>query len=1154
MKRLAFILTTLVSFLPSVSFFAAFAEAEKSAADLLRSGDEAFRDGKYSAAVEFHHSALRKDETNFTARLKLIELLARIEGREDEATTEIDIALGMESLSAEQIRSIAQICAENGFPDRAKAAYKVLLTRDPQDLSALVKVIEVLESKEEVEWARGKIEAYEKNPSSTVEGLEKIAAKCVERSQWGLAAASYERILARDEKNLKALLGMGECLKRQGKCWEASVKLGQAFQLYRERPEPLIAVGELSLRMGEYGAAEAAFGEARRIDPKSVEALDGYAGVLFSTGRYGEARETLRKALETMPDSPVFLVSLGWVLNYVGEYELAQEHFRKALEVKPGYPDAILGLGMSYRETGKLELAREQFLRLYDFWDARVREPHLVEAGDMVDVAVACDLTDNPQDALDVLEQALKKDPTDTEALLWEARIFAERHQPTDAMRELQKLLSVNPNHPEARANVAAIAIEAGQYDVAAESCERALKTNPSLIRALDLLSSIQLLDFEYAKAEETVKKALAINPRSLSSLSHLASCYWQQGKRDAYEEIRSKVLETSPVYSEFYWIVAKACETKRRNEEAIKLLKEAIALNPDYAPAYTTIGILLMREGEEEEAETYLRRSYQLDSYNPKTTNFINLLEHMKRNFASTRTEHFVFRWDGEKDTALGFFLPEYAEQVYRKVCQEYGYEPRNPTLVEIFDSHDQFSARIVGLPYVATVGASLGKVVAADSPRSALFSWRDVLRHEFVHVVNLQQSKMHIPFWLTEGLATRHEESPLPAAWDGFVARMLFLGRIIPLEELNSYFTRPRTPAHKQAAYAEASLICRYLHEKHGPHVIKKMIETYGENAPTAEVIQRCLSTSEEEFEQEIERYIFAKAKEQMASPVFLQGDRELVAQRLKERPEDVLLKVAQARLLFHGAQSGPPLQREAKADEAVKALEELADDERAALAAWLALAEIHLGLREYDEAKIASIEATAIDQKNSVAHRCLGIAHQSTGDEHEAVKELEIAARLKPQSEDAWYTLVQLYSRRKDEEGIIRALEGAALADRRNVQTSKKLVGIYLSRKEYGKATEVLERVLGYDLYDVEIYRLLVEAHRNAGDEKGAARYAEIGAEAACAMAKSLTPLRKDKAVELLRAALELNPKHERATKLLGQLEKDASPRTPKDEGGA
>lgn len=1110
----------------------------KSSAEFVQRGDEAFELGRYSAAVEFYRSALKRDEGNFTVRLKLIELLARLAGREDEARKEMDVALGVEDLSPHQLRLLAEICSRNGFPEKAKLAYESLLEMNPDDLSALGKLIDALLSEKDFEQAREKIELYGKSASSTIEGLELIAAKCVEHWQYDLARIAYEGVLKRDEKNLPALLAIAECLVRLGKLSEAAEKLSSAAEGHPEQAAPSARLGMVFLRKGDYGRAEDAFGKALDMEPGSVEAADGYAKVMSFTGRYDEARQTLERALETNPDSPALLVSLGRLLNYVGEYELAGERFEKALAAKPGYAEAILGLGMTYWETGKLDLAREQLHSLYDFWDTRVDELDSVRPQDMLAVAIACALTDNPQDAIGVLEKALKKDPTNTDSLLWEGRLFAERHQPTDARRELQKVLAINPKHPEAHAELASIYLESSQFGLAAEACQQALKTNPRLIRALDLLSSIQILDFEYEKAEETVQKALAINPRSLSSLSHLASCYWQQRKKDNYEKVRREVFEINPVYGEFYLIVARACENKRRNEEAIELLKEAVALKADYAPAYTRIGILLMREGEEEEAEKYLRRSYRLDSYNPRTTNFINLLEHMKRNFVSTRTEHFLIKWEKEKGSILKYFLPEYLEEVYRAVCGEFGYEPKNPTLVEIFESHDQFSARIVGLPFIATVGASLGKVVAADSPKRASFDWKDVLRHEFVHVVNLQQSRMQIPFWLTEGLATHHEESPLPAEWDGLIQRMLYLGRIIPLADLNSYFTRPKTQMHKQAAYAESYLICRYLYEKFGREVIRKMIEMYGQDYSTEEVIPCCLGMSAGEFERKIQDYIFAEAKEKRIAPLFLPGDGKLIGDRLKDDPENSFVKVAQARWLY-GRAVAPRVADMAKLDQATQILVKIIEENPRARGAYATLSEIHLARRKYEEAKHAALKAIAVDDKDFQARRCLGIAYERTNEIEEAIAELEKAIALYPRASGLWIALRLLYAKEEDEVGRARALEGLVRARPKNVRASKMLAGAYLSNDDHDRGIELLEGAIRYTLYDAEIYALLVVALEGKGSWKTARRYAEIGAGAAYLTAESLMPYQKERVLKLLKLALELNPSHEKAQSLLERI---------------
>ena len=1121
-----------------IASWAATEPDEDRSEDFVRMGDEAFRAGRYSAAVDLYRSAVSQDGANFPARLKLIELLARLAGREEEARREVDIALGRTDLAAEEIRRIADICLKNGFPDKAILAFQSVLTLCPEDGASLEGLVLVLLSEKKTDEAKQAVESYSSNAGASMEGLEQVGASCLGRIKYDLARTVYEAILSRDERHPEGLLGVSRCLIGAGHLPEADERLSQAAEWHPEHAEIWTAWGEVLLRKGEYEKAGQAFQKALSVAPEGEDAAVGYADVFRATGRYSEARESLERALKRSPDSAALRVSLGNLLDEVGEDSSARRQFEEALESRPGYPEALFGLGRLLLESGKREAGVEQLHRLYDFWDARVADLDAIEARDMIAVAAGCSLTDNPQDAVSVLERALKKDPTNTEALLWEARLFLERHQPGDARRELSKLLSINPHHAEGHAELAAIYSANGEYDLAAESCEKALETNPNLVRALDVLSSIQLLDFQYTSAEETARKALEVNRRSLSSLSHLASCFYQQRKKEAYEEIRKTVFEINPTYSEFYSIVALGCEQKRRNEEAMELLQKAIALRPDDAAAHTKMGALLMREGEEEQAEGYLRKSYRLDPYNPRTTNFINLLEHMKREFVSCRTEHFLLRWEKDKGRVLERFLPEHVEEVYGEVCGEFGYEPRNPTLIEIFESHDQFSARIVGLPFIATVGASLGKVVAMDSPKSGAFDWKDVLRHEFVHVVNLQQTTMQIPFWLTEGLATLHEDSPLPPEWDRLLQRMLYLGEIIPLKELNSYFTRPRTQLHKQAAYAESRLICQYLYDEFGPEVVRKRISLYGENISTEEVLRQALSLSIEEFESKTAEYIFAAAREQRIAPLFLPGDGERIGQLVSERPEDPLLEVARARLLAEEAlRARPP--DPGKLDTATRILTEVIEKEPTARGAYASLAGIHLFREGYAEALDAGQKALAIDEKDFLARRYLGFTYQRMNEPQKAIEELQKAAELYPRAAEVWLTLQALCAKEKDEAGTAHALEGRLRANPKDVPALMTIAQTCLANGDHPKATELLTRGLRCNLYDGELYRLLVDAYEGMGKWKTARPCAEIGAEAAYIGAASLVPYQREKVVSLLKLALELNPEHERARALQRQL---------------
>ena len=46
--------------------------------------------------------------------------------------------------------------------------------------------------------------------------------------------------------------------------------------------------------------------------------------------------------------------------------------------------------------------------------------------------------------------------------------------------------------------------------------------------------------------------------------------------------------------------------------------------------------------------------------------------------------------------------------------------------------------------------------------------FNWGRVIRHEMVHIFNLEQTNFQVPHWLTEGLAVRNEGFPRPPSWN--------------------------------------------------------------------------------------------------------------------------------------------------------------------------------------------------------------------------------------------------------------------------------------------------------------------------------------------------------------------------------------------------
>ena len=80
---------------------------------------------------------------------------------------------------------------------------------------------------------------------------------------------------------------------------------------------------------------------------------------------------------------------------------------------------------------------------------------------------------------------------------------------------------------------------------------------------------------------------------------------------------------------------------------------------------------------------------------------------------------------------------------------------------------------------------------------------NWARVLKHEFVHILTLQQSKFNIPHWYTEALAVESEGFPRPQEWNKLLLeRVPARSKLLNLDTVNLGFIRPNEPDDRQMA----------------------------------------------------------------------------------------------------------------------------------------------------------------------------------------------------------------------------------------------------------------------------------------------------------------------------------------------------------------
>src|SRR5207237_5932194 len=83
--------------------------------------------------------------------------------------------------------------------------------------------------------------------------------------------------------------------------------------------------------------------------------------------------------------------------------------------------------------------------------------------------------------------------------------------------------------------------------------------------------------------------------------------------------------------------------------------------------------------------------------------------------------------------------------------------------------------------------------------------FNWVRVLRHELIHIFNLDQTRFQVPHWFTEGLAVTYAGSVPPPIWTQMLAETLQADDLLNLDTVLLGFILPPSPMQWQQAYSQ-------------------------------------------------------------------------------------------------------------------------------------------------------------------------------------------------------------------------------------------------------------------------------------------------------------------------------------------------------------
>ncbi len=175
--------------------------------------------------------------------------------------------------------------------------------------------------------------------------------------------------------------------------------------------------------------------------------------------------------------------------------------------------------------------------------------------------------------------------------------------------------------------NDGAKAYNDGKYAEAAAKFQEAVTAKPELIAAWEALARANVKLKAYPKAIEAANKALDLAPDESDMYPILAESYQATGDTAKAAEWKKKMpLDAAGAFN-----AAAQLINKNNDTEAEPLLKQSIAADEKFAPAYFELGMLYVRTGKMAEAKTNLETYLKLDPNGKNAATAKETLQYVK-------------------------------------------------------------------------------------------------------------------------------------------------------------------------------------------------------------------------------------------------------------------------------------------------------------------------------------------------------------------------------------------------------------------------------------------------------------------------------------------------------------------------------------------
>lgn len=411
------------------------------------------------------------------------------------------------------------------------------------------------------------------------------------------AATEYERVIELDPHDGGSMLTLAMIYGQQLQDHKAAIRVWQQYlELDPGSFDAELQIGSHYLALGDAEHAAAALQSALALQPNSARAYQSLGDTYAGAGQPDQAVLNYRKALEIDPQNLRLRLSLGEVLFQAKRHAEALTEAEAALSADPKNRYALELEGRALRE-----------LKQYDR-------------------------------AAQVADQALALDPGDLKASYLKVTIAEARRDFAAAATELESIMSRSrrSEDPGDTANNDRVFLvhlgyayqQLSRYADAAAAFGRA--------KAVGGEPDAQLLGYEiealvqdksYDRALAAVREARGKFPQNADLATQEATVLREKGDLPGAFAIVEKLRKEQPKEIATLLEIADFYQRAKRYDDAVGVLKDALALDQRNIRTLFLLGATYEREKRHDDAEAAFRDALQVQPDQPAVLNYLGYM-----------------------------------------------------------------------------------------------------------------------------------------------------------------------------------------------------------------------------------------------------------------------------------------------------------------------------------------------------------------------------------------------------------------------------------------------------------------------------------------------------------------------------------------------